>query len=98
MNETKVSSLEIAVLLAKQTALIRVISVCTASLFGCFLAIAILVLYLNKIIFISSLEYALQWGSLLGLSPLVVALLFWRVFEKIILLYVATYARKYVIR
>ena len=96
MKEILISSPEVAVVFAKQLAMIRVISMSVAFLFWCFISLLMLVLYLHNIISIPALSQSLQVGSLLGLTPIVLAVVVWRVVEKAFCIYILAYARKHI--
>ena len=98
MKETIVSSPEIAVLFTKQLALLRALSVSVACLLWCFVSLLMLVLYLHGLVSVPVLEKSLQFLSLVGLAPLVVAVAAWRGIESIISIYVTAYARSHIQR
>ena len=98
MKETVVPSTEIAVLFTKQLALLRVVAISVAFLLWCFVSLLMLVLYLHGLISVPALEQSLQFLSLVGLAPLVVAVAAWRAIEKVISFYVTSYARSHIQR
>lgn len=89
------SSPELALLYARCDGLIRLIAISLSIGFWFILAVIALSLYLYNPLSVEALYKPYQVASALGLSPIALGVLTWRLFEKICCRYLDSYLKKY---
>lgn len=87
----------IAILSAKSDGLIRLISIALSVVFWLICSLAVLVLYLHDPNVLQPLDKPFQVASVLGLSPLALGVLTWRLFERLCCLFLDRYTKKHVV-
>jgi len=99
MNKSyKVSSPEIALILTQQHAIIRILAFTFTYLFWLSLTLAALFLKLFGVIemdFFQNIPQWLQFLSLIGITPLFLAILTWKIFDRLCSAYIKSYRDKH---
>ena len=95
MKPRTLSSPELAILYSRCDGLIRLIAISLSIVFWLIIAVTGLSVYLHNPAAFGALDKPYQVATAIGLSPIALGVLTWRLFEKACCLYLDAYLEKY---